>query len=235
MHYLQHEPFEALGVIADWAAERGHDVSSTLLYDTSREGGRFPDPAEFDLLVIMGGSMNIYEHEAYPWLPAEKAFIAASIEAGKAVLGICLGSQLVADVLGGPVVRNARREIGWFPVQLTPGLETPVFSRFPAGFTTLHYHGDTFAIPPGAVHVASSAACANQAFAYAGGRVVGLQFHPEVSRASLGLLVEKAPPPVSPDEPWVQTAEELLAPAAPFEAGNALLYELLDRMLATLV
>ena len=235
MHYLQHEPFEALGVIADWAAEGGHDVSSTLLYDTCGAGARFPDPAVFDLLVIMGGSMNIYEHEAYPWLPAEKAFIGSAIEAGKAVLGVCLGSQLVADALGGPVVKNEYREVGWYPVRLTPGLDVPVFSHFPAGFTTLHYHGDTFAIPPEAVRVASSAACANQAFAYAGGRVVGLQFHPEMSRASLGLLVEKSPPPVSPEELWVQTAEELLSPATPVEAGNALLFELLDRMLATLV
>jgi GMP synthase-like glutamine amidotransferase len=119
-------------------------------------------------------------------------------------------------------------------VRLTAGLGVPVFSHFPEEFTTLHYHGDTFAIPPGAVRLASSEVTANQAFSYNGGRVIGLQFHPEVSRASLSLLVEMSPPPVSPGEPWVQTAEQLLSPAAPFEAGHALLYELLDRMLATL-
>ncbi len=133
--------------------------------------------------------MNVYEEAEYPWLAAEKAFIAAAIGAGKPVLGICLGAQLIAAVLGGTVSKGPQPEIGWYPVELTPaGRELPLFAGFPDRFTALHWHGDTFSIPPGATHVASSAACANQAFAYDGGRVVGLQFHLEETRESLAQL-----------------------------------------------
>ncbi len=228
VHYLQHVPFETIAAIGDWAADRGHEVSGTHLW----EPHQLPDPAGFDLLVVMGGPMNIYEHQAYAWLPAEKTFIGSAIEAGKAVLGVCLGAQLIADVLGGRVTKGDHLEIGWFPVTLTPGLVEPVFAQFPAEFPALHYHGDTFSIPPGANLVASSTACAHQALAYAGGRVVGLQFHLEATPESMREMVANAPPPAaSSTEPWIQDSAELLSAAAPFETCRALLFELLDRML----
>ncbi len=231
MHYLQHVPFERIAAVGEWASARGHQIGGTHFW----EPHDLPDPADLDLLVVMGGPMNIYEHAEYPWLVAEKAFIGSAIDAGKAVIGICLGAQLIADVLGGPVTPGEQREIGWFPVRLTPGLSEPVFAHFPAEFAALHYHGDTFAIPPGAVHAATSAACANQAFAYAGGRVVGLQFHLEVTPGSMAELVANAPPPAtSPPEPWIQSVSDLLSPAAPYADCRALLFELLDRMVATL-
>lgn len=197
----------------------------------------FPSPVDLDLLVVMGGPMNIYQHEAHPWLVSEKVFIRAAIEAGKAVLGICLGAQLVADVLGGPVTRGEQVEIGWYPVRLTPAAgSVPVFIDFPADFTAFHWHGDTFAIPPGAVHVASSAACANQAFAYDGGRVAGLQFHLEPDPPLVAALLENAGGEVDRyrGQPWVQSREELRAPSAPYKACQALLFALLDRMLETI-
>jgi GMP synthase-like glutamine amidotransferase len=230
MHYLQHVPFESIAAVGAWAAERGHTVTGTLLCRPHE----LPNPADFDLLVVMGGPMNIYEHEEHPRLPAEKALIRSANDSGKAVLGICLGAQLVADVLGGPVTKGEHVEIGWFPVRLTPGLDERVFGHFPREFPALHYHGDTFAIPPGAVRVASSAACRNQAFAYAGGRVVGLQFHLEVTAESMQELVANAPPPAAAQhERWVQSAAELLSPQAPYAACRSLLFELLDRMLGT--
>jgi GMP synthase-like glutamine amidotransferase len=120
----------------------------------------------FDFLAVMGGTMNIYEHDEHPWLIDEKRFIRQAIDAGKKVLGVCLGGQLIADVLGGPVTKNAFREIGWHCVQLTPqARELPLLESSSTGeLMVFQWHGDTFAIPPGAVCLASSRGCANQAF-----------------------------------------------------------------------
>ena len=112
IHSLEHEPFEGLANIEVWAKSRGYSISRTLLFNNEE----LPDISDFDWLVIMGGSMNIYEEEKYPWLREEKDFIAEAIAAKKIVLGVCLGSQLAADVLGGRVSRNKYKEIGWFPV-----------------------------------------------------------------------------------------------------------------------
>ncbi len=146
LHYIQHVPFEGPANIGDWARSQGWSLSATHLY----RGDKLPAPGEFDWLVVMGGPMNIYEEDQYPWLAAEKKSIGKAIEAGKIVLGVCLGAQLIADVLGGRVVRNEHKEIGWFPVSLRPeGVESPVFRSFPPEFQALHWHGDTFSLPPG--------------------------------------------------------------------------------------
>jgi len=132
IHYLQHVPFEDLANIESWAKDRSHDLSRTLLFQEESP----PKLNEFDWLIIMGGPMNIYEHDKYPWLVKEKEFIRQAIEEDKIVLGICLGDQLMADVLGGKVHRNDHREIGWFPVKLT---DEGVASRIFGGFrTSLH-------------------------------------------------------------------------------------------------
>lgn len=254
VHYLQHVPFEGIGAIGDWILARGHVLSGTRLFEIpagpaaglgpaamtvagSATGPSarpvWPDPAEVDLLVVMGGPMNIYEYHAYPWLAPEKAFIARTARAGRAVLGICLGAQLLADVLGGPVTRAPQREIGWWPVEITSaGRAVPVFADFPDGLSVLHWHGDTFAIPPGAIHVASSQACPHQAFALADGRLVGLQFHLEETRESLATLAENAREELesAAEDPWVATAEALLREDAPYEPCMAALFALLDRM-----
>jgi len=186
LHYFQHVAFEDLAEIGSWARAQGATIRATRLY----AGETPPIPGEFDWLVIMGGPMNIYEEDRYPWLKTEKAAIAAAVAAGKVVVGVCLGAQLIADVLGGPVTRNLHKEIGWFPVELTPqGHEMAAFRGLPARFTAFHWHGDTFAIPPGAVHAALSAGCRNQAFVYHD-RVVGLQFHLESSAQSIKKLID---------------------------------------------
>lgn len=186
LHSFEHVPFEDVAQIGVWAQQQGYGLSRTRFYAAD------PLPAwtDFDWLVIMGGPMNIYEEDRYPWLAQEKAFIGEAIRRGKLVLGICLGAQLIADVLGGPVRRNEQREIGWFPVTLTAAAaNSPIFQDFPQEFLAFHWHGDTFAIPPGALHVARSAACAHQAFVYQE-RVVGLQFHLESTPASVQKLIE---------------------------------------------
>jgi GMP synthase-like glutamine amidotransferase len=239
VHYLQHVPFEGIGAVDDWIRAREHTQSGTRLFEApagvAADPG-FPDPADVDLLVVMGGPMSVYEYQKYRWLTAEKTFIAEVVGAGRAVLGICLGAQLLADVLGGAVARASQREIGWWPVEITPaGRATAVFADFPDSLTVLHWHGDTFAIPPGATHAASSQACPHQAFALDDGRLVGLQFHLEETQDSLAALVVNAGDElaVGSSEPWVATADDLLREDAPYEACRARLFTLLDRMVLT--
>ncbi len=183
IHSLEHEPFEGMANIELWAKNRGHSISRTLFFNNEE----LPEMNDFDWLFIMGGSMNIYEEEKYPWLREEKNLIAEAIASKKIILGVCLGAQLVADVLGSSVSKNRYDEIGWFPVTLTEeGRNSSIFFSFPGTFTAFHWHGDTFRIPPDAKRIAQSEGCANQAFEF--GKTIGLQFHLEYSVESIDLM-----------------------------------------------
>ena len=162
-HYLQHADFERLGSIHPWLESHDYSISCTRLH----RGEALPDLAGIDLLIIMGGVMSVNDEQEHPWLVAEKAFIRQAINDGKAVLGVCLGAQLIANVMGSQVRPNARREIGWFPVRSVNHGQTNVFS-FPEQINVLHWHGETFDLPADAVHLASSRACDNQAFQLGG-------------------------------------------------------------------
>lgn len=189
VHYLQHVAFEGLGSIEAWVRRGGHTLGATHFY----RGDPLPAVDAMDLLVVMGGPMNIYEEADYPWLADEKRFIERAIAAGRRVLGICLGAQLVADVLGARVYANAEKEIGWFQVEKTESAAASrLFAAFPAQLDVFHWHGDTFDIPAGAVRVARSAGCANQAFVY-DKRVVGLQFHLETTSDSARQITHTVP------------------------------------------
>lgn len=205
LHSLQHVPFEDLAHIQIWAQDKGHGVSRTLLSNNEP----FPEMSEFDWLVILGGPMNIYEEKEYPWLKGEKKFIAEAIAQQKVVLGICLGAQLVADALGGKVFKNPYKEIGWYPVRLTPETKnSAIFRPLPAQFIAFHWHGDTFSIPPGGIRIAESDGCPNQAFEYHG-RVIGLQFHLESSLESIQGLIQNCGDELG-DGKYIQRAEEML-------------------------
>ncbi len=110
-HYLQHVPFEGLGSIEPWLIDAGYTITSTHLFETAE----FPEPDDFDLLVVMGGPMSINDEAVYPWLTPEKRFLRQVMETGKPVLGICLGAQLIAGCLGAKIFPNEEKEIGWFP------------------------------------------------------------------------------------------------------------------------
>ena len=225
IHYLQHMPFEDLGNIAPWAIGRGHTLGRTLLH----AGESLPAADDFDWLIILGGVMNIYEQDRHPWLVAEKEFIAQAIAGGKIVLGVCLGAQLISDVLGGEVRRNAEREIGWFPVSLTPEQKgSSFFHGFPERFTPFHWHGDRFSIPPGAVHLAGSEACDNQAFQF-GDRVLGMQFHLDYTPEGIETMIRNCADELT-DGPFVQTPEQMRSVSGHFPTVQALLNDLLDAM-----
>lgn len=224
IHWLQHAEHEDLGCIAPWLAQRRDAVTMSRLW----AGDALPAPADFEALLVMGGPMNIYEHAAHPWLVPEKAFIRTAIDAGHRVLGICLGAQLIADVLGGPVTRNAHSEVGWFDVILnTAGRKHGLFADWPDRFAAFHWHGDTFAIPPGAETLMSSEACANQGFVWSP-CVLGLQFHLEVTAADARVWFQhERPAPAR----YVQTPEAILEDLSRFALNNRLMIRLLERWL----
>jgi GMP synthase-like glutamine amidotransferase len=221
LHTLQHVPFEGLGMIEDWANAQGFEISVTRLFNNDP----FPDIKTFDWLVIMGGPMGIYDLAEYPWLSAEKNFIQYAIEAKKTVLGICLGAQLIADVLGAKVYPGPQKEIGWFPIQRVAGAP----DLLPEKLTVFHWHGDTFELPEGAIRLASSAACINQGFVY-NGRVVALQFHLETTPESMDALIENCGEELL-DAPYIQTAEQMRAGQAHMGNINATIFRLLDSLI----
>lgn len=227
VHYLQHVAFEGLGSIEAWVRRGGHTLGATHFY----RGDPLPAVDAMDLLVVMGGPMNIYEEADYPWLVDEKRFIERAITAGRRVLGICLGAQLVADVLGARVYANAEKEIGWFPVEKTESAAaSSLFAAFPAQLDVFHWHGDTFDIPAGAARVARSAGCANQAFVY-DERIVGLQFHLETTPDSARQIIAHGAGDLI-DGRDIQTPQAMLVDGRRFGTINRVMHDLLDRLVA---
>ena len=222
VHHLQHVPFEGLSSIEPFLKERGHSLTSTHLYADQV----LPLVRDIDWLIVMGGPMGIYDEKIYPWLSAEKRFIKEAIDAGKIVLGICLGAQLIADALGANVYKNKYREIGWFSISRTTENESTILSSsFPDQVEVFHWHGDTFDIPDGAIALASSKACKNQGFILHD-RVVGLQFHLETTLASASALIENCGDELD-DSDYVQTRDEILSDMQKFTSINSIMASVL--------
>lgn len=217
---LQHVPFEGLGSIETWLSRRGALVHPTRFYQSEL----LPDLRSVDLVIAMGGPMSVNDERDYPWLKAEKAFIREAVERGKAVLGVCLGAQMIASALGARVFANVHREIGWFPVHaVSPDAD---FFRFPPHATVFHWHGETFDLPPGAVHLARSAGCENQAFQI--GSVIGLQFHLETTPESADQIIRHCREELVAGE-YVQTEQALrAAPDDAYRAINRLMNDVLE-------
>ncbi len=147
IHWLQHVAFEGLGSIAGWAAENGCPVTGSRMF----AGDALPPIANFDMLVIMGGPMSVNDEVVHPWLVGEKRFINQVIQAGKMVLGICLGAQLIASVAGARVYPADHQEIGWFAVEKTRAARQAAVGRALADKAEVfHWHGETFDLPDGA-------------------------------------------------------------------------------------
>jgi GMP synthase-like glutamine amidotransferase len=229
VHYLQHEPFEGLGCLESWFRGRGAQLTASHVY----EDPRFPEIGAFDWLVILGGGMSVNDESQLPWLRPEKAFVRAACAAGRTVLGVCLGAQMIASALGARVFRNPLKEIGWWPILREPDADRhPVGRVQPARAEVFHWHGDTFALPAGTVPLASSDACANQGFASPEGQVIGLQFHLEMRDEDVHALVENGREELAGGGPHVQTEEEILAGHACHGAPlGPLLEAMLDRWL----
>jgi len=180
IHYFQHVAFEDPAFIIDWVKENKYKLTSTLFFENNYQ---LPTLEDFDILIVMGGPMNIYEYDAYPYLKVEKEFIKKAIENDKKIIGICLGAQLIADALGAKIYSNKTKEIGWIPITTFNN------SFLPKEITPLHWHGDTFELPENAKLIASSVDCKNQAFIY-NEKIIGFQFHLEANEKSLNAIIK---------------------------------------------
>ncbi|HUZ95390.1 MAG TPA: glutamine amidotransferase [Edaphobacter sp.] len=197
---IRHVHFEDLGTLEAFLQEAGYQIR---YYESGVD--ELPDPVTgAALAVVLGGPVGVCETEAYPEMASERLWLKTRMEACRPTVGICLGAQLMAAALGSEVGPMGRKEIGFAPLELTEaGRRGPL--RHLEGIAALHWHGDSFAIPAGAEHLAATNLCRNQAFAL-GPRMLGLQFHVEVDGGSgferwlLGHAVELAGAGIDPHE-----------------------------------
>lgn len=175
---LRHVPHEHLGTLAETLIANNITYEYINFYENES-----PNISIKDLygLIILGGPMNVYKTNKYPFLEMEDRLIKQAIEKDVPILGICLGAQLIAKALGARVMKNQEKEIGWYPLKITEeGSKDRLFMHFNNQEIVFQWHGDTLEIPDGGVHLAESPACINQAFRYSL-NVYGLQFHIEVT------------------------------------------------------
>jgi GMP synthase-like glutamine amidotransferase len=222
IHFLQHVPFEGPAAIADWARARNHTLSGSRL----DLGEPLPGLADLDWLVVMGGPMGVADVAAYPWMEPELRLIRQAVDSDRRVLGICLGAQLIAHALGARVYPASDKEIGWFPVEAIDGDTIGAFDGFPPRFTPLHWHGDTFDLPPGAMLLARGPSCPNQAFQL-GRWALGLQFHLEATPESVETLVDHCAEEIG-DGPWEMAPAEICKCAAHCAAVSPILQAVLN-------
>lgn len=218
---LQHHPIEGPGSLTPWLATHATSSQIVKLY----AGEECPAPETVDLLLILGGPMSVNDEGEFPWLRKEKAFIRQVIASNRPVLGICLGSQLIASALGAEVRANRYKEIGWLPIE---GLVNSPLSL--PSTTVFQWHGDTFDLPVGATLLARSEACTHQAFLYQE-KVLALQFHLESTPELVQRFIE-----TGSDElvagPYIQSPQKILnVPVELYRAGNELLENLLSRLI----
>ncbi|MBL7711025.1 MAG: amidotransferase [Chitinophagaceae bacterium] len=229
IHIFQHVPYEGPGSIADWLSAQGYEYSIIRLYE---KGYTFPALEEMDALIVLGGPMGVYDEWDHPWLYREKAFIEDCMDAGKKVLGICLGAQLIACCLGARVCTATQKEIGWYPVVPTPECSTvpwlqELFREQPFVF---HWHGDQFDIPyDESIHVLSSQANKRQAFVK-GEQVIALQFHAELTEDWLAGMLEQGRQELKA-APYIQAQADIEAGSRHIDSCRQLMDTILQHWL----
>ena len=225
IYCIQHVPFEGLGCIHDWILKNNHALNIIKMY----ENVTFPQIKDVDFLIIMGGPMGVYDEDKYKWLGLEKQFIKELIENNKKVLGVCLGAQLIANVLGAEVYANPEKEIGWFPVSFDSSFSKYCSFEINSKFKAFHWHGDTFNLPEKANLLSSSIACKNQIFEFSD-NVVGIQYHLEVTPHALKAFVDNCGDELDDGQKFVQTATQILSSNETCNDSNKIMYAILDAL-----
>jgi GMP synthase-like glutamine amidotransferase len=226
IHCFQHVAFETPGTILEWARQNSHSISYTYFFETSF---RLPALQDIDALLIMGGYMNVDEEQQFPWLKEEKRFIAQAIAAGKKVIGICLGSQLIAAALGAKVYKGAEKEIGFFPITFNKeALAHPLFNHFGNPYTAFHWHGDTFDLPANAQLVASTGVCKHQAY-HIGNNVLALQFHFEMNEPVIEVMMKHDGHELDEAGSYIQSKNEIRKSFYHLQQNKMDLFVMLDK------
>ncbi|MCC6544744.1 MAG: type 1 glutamine amidotransferase [Nitrospirae bacterium] len=185
---LQHIECEDLGTIANAMSQRGIGCKYVRLF----EGEPVPhDPGAFSGIIILGGPMNVYEEDKYPYLKDEDIFIKKAVMNDMPILGICLGAQLIAKAAGARVSKGTKKEIGWYKLSLSgDSRRDTLFKTLPEELKVFQWHGDTFEIPRGAIRLAGSGLFPNQAYRI-GSRIYGIQFHLEVTKEMINQWISE--------------------------------------------
>lgn len=228
VHCFQHSDTVRPLSVADWARARGHELRVVRV-----DLEPLPSAGDIGHLVVLGGAMNTDQQEEHPWLAAERALLRELVSSTHArILGICLGSQLLAEALGATVSRARVREVGWQRVQLTDaGRECAVFGVLPESFDVFEWHGDEWELPDGAEHVVTSAGCPWQAFTV-GSRITAVQFHPEFTYERVAEMAAASGPEEFAGPGHVQQPAEFLDRPERFDELQERCFGLLDRALA---
>ncbi|QCJ41797.1 type 1 glutamine amidotransferase [Bacillus sp. S3] len=230
IHYIQNDELATLGYIEEWVKERNHSLTCTRMYNNEV----VPSMQDFDMLIILGGRMGAYEEADFPWLVDEKHFIREAIEQKKKVLGICLGAQLLAEILGGRVYPHTHQEIGWWPIRLEADVQSQaLFDGISESITAFQFHGDTYDLPTEALRLASSRGCKNQAFSYED-HVIGLQFHPEFTHEIISVFEQKLGSHIPAGE-FIQEPKDWINQDHLLEGTKTLLFTLLTNFEAELL
>ena len=179
VHIIQSDPEVPAGIVGEELQRRGVEQVVVRVF----AGDAVPDPAAVKAVIALGGAMGANDDRRYPFLTELKRFLGELARLDAPFLGICLGGQLLSVATGGVVTSNSYGEKGMYAITLTEaGRRDRLFAGLEDGFPTFQWHNDSFSIPPGAVRLAMSHGCPNQAFRI-GRRAWGLQFHPEVDEA----------------------------------------------------
>lgn len=219
---IQHVAFEGLGNIQEWIDNNGHSLNTTKLFLNAP----LPNPEDFDMLIIMGGPMGVYDEDKYEWVALEKQLIKATIAQNKPILGVCLGSQFIASALGAKVYPGPMKEIGWFPIHvynkewLTFENDNPV---------VFHWHGDTFDLPESAQLMASTPEVPNQAYVV-NNNVIGLQFHLEQTPTTLKGMIEHCGEELNETGLKIQAPQLIGSETSYFEKNKQVIFKLLDKI-----
>lgn len=174
---FQHAKHETLGYIESALQGLSAEIHTVNFWN----GDSIPALRDFNILIVMGGPMGVYDEEQYPWLAAEMTSIREAVTSDMPFLGICLGAQLLAKALGAKVYQNPTKEIGFFTIEFTKAtVKDPIFQDAPKTLEVFQWHGDTFDLPPGASLLATGKTCHHQVFRY-GNNAYGLQPHFETT------------------------------------------------------